>query len=281
MQIKKNNLETIGVDKMYTPWKPDTIDVYGRKINSSIVNKIRTQFDVSLLGSIVVCDVSEEVDTGAKYEIIDGNHRIHAIRNLFGVDVEVEVQVLEYMEEKDRASMFLRLNANRSRVGSVDSFRAGLIAGHQNEQEIWDILQRRGLKVKGLSPRSWPYVNGLQDVYQIFTKDKRPNGVLDLTIHVLIAAYEDASNKERTKTFNRECMRMVSGFLFKTIHNPLLNIKRLIDTIRKHDSVTWARRYGGAIEFHEKLKGEAKWVTGGYVTLQEEYNKRLSEKNQL
>ena len=72
MQIKKNNLETIGVDKMYTPWKPDTIDVYGRKLNPSIVNKIRTQFDVSLLGSIVVCDVSEEVDTGAKYEIIDG-----------------------------------------------------------------------------------------------------------------------------------------------------------------------------------------------------------------
>ena len=279
MEIKREGVESIEVNTMYTPFAENSMDKYGRKLAGALVKKIAYNFDQRLLGDIVVCDVSREQDASAKYEIIDGNHRIHAIRKLYGDDTTVEVKVVPYMDEASRADLFLELNNNRTRVSATDKFKASVIAGKTTENEIWRILQRRELNVKGLNSVAWPSVNGVHDIRQIYTKDPRPDGVLDLTIHCIIEAYDDTTSDYRQKAFHREGLQMVAGFLSKVLHKPQFDKRKLINTLKSKPSVQWAADF----QQFQILAGEddedgANWVNGGYAVLRKAYNKNFKKK---
>ena len=255
------------------------MDKYGRKLAGHLIKRIANNFDQRLLGDIVVCDVSREQDAAAKYEIVDGNHRIHAIRMVYGDDTTVEVKVVPYMDEASRADLFLELNNNRTRVSATDKFKASVIAGRTIENEIWRILQRRGLNVKGLNSVAWPSINGLHDIRQIYTKDPRPEGVLDIAIKCIIEAYDDTTKDYRAKAFHREGLQMVAGFLFKALDNPQFDSDKLIKVLKSQNSVQWAADF----QQFQTLAGEtdddgANWVNGGYAVLRKAYNKNFRKK---
>ena len=279
MEIRKEGVESVEVNDMYTPFTENSMDKYGRKLARHLIKKIANNFDQRLLGDIVVCDVSREQDAAAKYEIVDGNHRIHAIRRVYGDDTTVDVKVVPYMDEASRANLFLELNNNRTRVSSTDKFKASVIAGRTIENEIWRILQRRGLNVKGLNSIAWPSVNGVHDIRQIYTKDPRPEGLLDMTIQCIIKAYDGTSSEYRQKAFHREGLQMVAGFLFKVLDKPQFDKTKLINTLRSKSSVEWAADF----QQFQTLAGEtdedgANWVIGGYGVLRKAYNKNFKKK---
>lgn len=278
MDIKKQGVENIGISNMYTPFTENSMDKYGRKLAKYMISRIANNFDERLLGDIVVCDVSRERDAAAKYEIVDGNHRIHAIRKLYGDDTTIEVKVVPYMDEASRADLFLELNNNRTRVSATDKFKASVIAGKTVENEIWRILQRRGLNVKGLNSVAWPSINGLHDIRQIYTKDPRPEGVLDIAIKCIIEAYDDTTKDYRAKAFHREGLQMVAGFLFKALDKPQFDSDKLIKVLKSKNSVQWAADF----QQLQILAGDndddgANWVNGGYVVLKKQYNRNIKK----
>ena len=98
---------------------------YAREITTSNLRKIMTNFNLEALGEIIICDVREE-NTKVPYEIIDGNHRVHAIRSLFGETTKVKCTVLPYMALEQRAELFRTLNEDRKQPTKLEikvSFR--------------------------------------------------------------------------------------------------------------------------------------------------------------
>lgn len=83
------------------------------------------------------------------YFIIDGQHRIEAMKQWLGDGWEVqkiECRVYQGLSEKDEAEMFDRLN-DQLTVNTFDKFRVRVTAGREMETKIDGIVKSLGLKI--------------------------------------------------------------------------------------------------------------------------------------
>lgn len=115
MEIKRFKVKDIGVD------------VYQRPVSKAHVAKIVREFDERLLG-LPVLSVR---DNGSCY-VVDGQHRIEALRKL-GV-TEVDCQVLREADSKAEAQLFVKVNTTKKGLNGVDKF-FGLLEA-KNESAI-------------------------------------------------------------------------------------------------------------------------------------------------
>lgn len=283
MFSKKNNeivanLVKVPINQMYTPYVPNSISGYGRPVRDTLVNTITNQFDENMVGVVTVYDMEGREKAPLPYEINDGNHRVHAIRNVLGEDAALGVLIKPYAEKKYRAQMYLDLNQNKRKVDAVETFRAALVAEKPLETEIWNILKRRGIDIVKLSGKKWPYIRGLDDITTIYNHDPRPNGLLDVTLNVLKIAYTDADEQRRKYAFQRSCLRMVSGLLNEAQHK--VDLERLVNVVSSLPSFEWKNRYTSSESIlPEEHKGSFKYA--GYVVLSKEYNKGLRKKKRI
>ena len=78
--------------------------------------------------------------------ILDGQHRIYALRqNGFGNE-ELECEVYEHLSEREMADRFLGRNSMKA-VKAFDRFQVAVTAGHAREAAIHRLVDEAGLKI--------------------------------------------------------------------------------------------------------------------------------------
>lgn len=80
------------------------------------------------------------------YYVIDGQHRIEAVRRALGDDQQIQCLVYEGLTEAQEAEFFLASNNNLT-VDAFAKFRVGITAGRFEDCEIDRVVRAQGLRV--------------------------------------------------------------------------------------------------------------------------------------
>ena len=111
-----------------------------RDLNQARVDKLAARFDMEQLGTPVVSH------RGPHFYLIDGQHRIEALKkNGYGA-WEVQCWAYQGLAEADEAAMFLTLNDTLT-VGAYPTFKVAVQAGRPEETDIDRIVRAQGLRV--------------------------------------------------------------------------------------------------------------------------------------
>jgi len=109
------------------------------------VDRLLANFDPEKLGLIILSHRDK------RYYIVDGQHRVAAIREWLGEGWEkqkIECEVYDGLDEPEEADLWLYFNDTLA-SSALDKFNVGLIAGRRPEVQIAAIVQRAGLSVAG------------------------------------------------------------------------------------------------------------------------------------
>ncbi len=109
-----------------------------RELNQSRVDRILATFDLEQLGTPTVNRRDEH------YYVIDGQHRIEALKQMGWNDQQVQCWTYEGLTEREEAEKFLKLN-DVLVVNSFAKFRVGVQAGRLAECDIDRIVRAQGL----------------------------------------------------------------------------------------------------------------------------------------
>jgi len=155
-----------------------------RELKQHRVNELLANFDLDDFG-IPVVSWRE-----GRYFIIDGQHRIEALKQWLGVGWEiqkVECRVYQGLSEAEEADMFDRLN-NVLIVAAYDKFRIRVEAGRETETAIAKVLKQENLVIsRDEVPGAVSAVGTLVRVYERSDAD-----VLAKTLRIIRDAFGDA-----------------------------------------------------------------------------------------
>lgn len=110
------------------------------KLNRSRVDYIASNLDVEQIGHPTV-----NFD-GEHYWILDGWHRVEALKASGWGDQQIQCWVYEELTQSEMAETFLRLNDTLT-VSAFDKFTKAVQAGHEVECDIDRIVRAQGLHV--------------------------------------------------------------------------------------------------------------------------------------
>lgn len=131
-----------------------------RELNQARVDRLIANFDLEQLGTPTVNH------RGGFYWIIDGQHRIEALRGIGWGDQQIQCWTWDGLSEKQEAEKFLVLNDVLS-VHAFDRFRVGVNAGRDVPTEVDRIVREQGLHVaQTQAPGSISAVGTMMRVYQ-------------------------------------------------------------------------------------------------------------------
>jgi hypothetical protein len=103
---------------------------------------LAAKFDIEALGFPVVSK------RGGGYWVIDGQHRIGAMRMVgFSDSDQIQVECYEGLTEAEEAELFL-VRDERTKIGTLDRFRIGVVAGRDEDEAIDEIVQSLGFRVE-------------------------------------------------------------------------------------------------------------------------------------
>lgn len=111
-----------------------------REINSARVDRIVATFDLEQIGTPTV-SARDEV-----FYIIDGQHRIEALRQIGWGDQQVQCWTYNGLTEQDEAEKFLKINDTLA-VSAFYRFRVGVQAGREAECDVDRIVRAQELRV--------------------------------------------------------------------------------------------------------------------------------------
>lgn len=155
-----------------------------RELKAHRVNELLANFDLDFFGQPAVSWRE------GKYFIIDGQHRIAALKAWLGEGWEIqkiECRVYQGLSESEEADMFDRLN-NALLVSAFDRFRIRVEAGRDEESEIAKVLKQENLVIsRDEVPGAVSAVGTLVRVYERSDAD-----VLGKTLRIIRDAFGDA-----------------------------------------------------------------------------------------
>jgi hypothetical protein len=111
-----------------------------RDLQQYRVDHLASNFDVEQIGTLTVNK------RGESYFIIDGQHRVEAMRQMGWGDQQVQCWVYEGLTEEEEAARFLILNDTLT-VTAVPKFKVAVTAGRPREVAISDIVHQVGYSV--------------------------------------------------------------------------------------------------------------------------------------
>lgn len=111
-----------------------------REIRRARVDRIVASFDLEQIGTPTV----NERD--GHFYIIDGQHRIEALRELGWGDQQIQCWTYAGLSEEDEAEKFLKLNDTLA-VDAMSKFKVGVHAGRAEECDIDRIVRAADLRV--------------------------------------------------------------------------------------------------------------------------------------
>jgi hypothetical protein len=250
-------------------WLPESalkIDPsYQRPLKRGTTKSIVSKFNERYLGTILV-----SYRGGGNYYIIDGQHRIAALREVGLAGVLVRCQVYTGLSVSEEADMYLGANHDSKRGGgnkvtSVDMFTARKRAGDVAECEIYAQLSERGLSV-GSSASHVRAVAALASLHK--------TGVLDTVLDVCL----DWSRKhgDDMKAFDNKALRGVGSFVRK--HGDGIDMRHLLSRLKGASPGDVLQKMEGAKSFFgANINNEQ----AACMVLRQLYNKRLRKTRQL
>lgn len=152
-----------------------------RAVNPARVDQIAAHFDPEDVGTPTVSYRDET------YYIIDGQHRVEAMRLIGWDDQQIQCWTYEGMTEDEEAERFLKLNDTLS-VNAMSKFRVSVAAGRERESDIDRVVRAANCVVTNDKiPGAIGAVGTLGKIY-----DRSGPGTLSRTIRIIRDAYGDA-----------------------------------------------------------------------------------------
>lgn len=152
-----------------------------REINPARVDRLAVDFDLEQMGTPTV-----NLRDGS-YFIIDGQHRIEALREIGFGGEQVQCWTYEGLSETDEAEMFLKLNDYLA-IPAIPKYRAAITAQRPAETDIDRIVRSLGLVVSASKmPGAIQAVGTLGRVYS-----RSGPKVLSRTLRLTRDAYGDS-----------------------------------------------------------------------------------------
>lgn len=112
-----------------------------RNLDRQRAARIAEDLDPAAIGVITVSRRAN-----GSYHIIDGQHRVEALRLAGGDKEQVNCRVFTGLSAEDEARMFRLLN-NTTRLQALDKFRVRVVEGEKVATHISDLLAKYGWKV--------------------------------------------------------------------------------------------------------------------------------------
>lgn len=123
-----------------------------------------------------------------RYAIIDGQHRIAALRKVEGADATVPAWVYSYLGVSDEADRYLAYNRDRHKPSIFDEFKAELLEGDDDALGISSIVGANGMIIKnGPNKNGVQGISALRFVYRQYGPD-----MLDDVLSILHDSFGDA-----------------------------------------------------------------------------------------
>jgi len=114
-----------------------------RPLDPKKVAKIAADFDPDAFGLILVCRTPD----ASFYHVIDGQHRVDAVRGMWGEQEQVPCRVINTTDPRRAADIWAKMNTDRTKPSTIERFRVAVTAGHQQEASINKLLVSLGYEV--------------------------------------------------------------------------------------------------------------------------------------
>ena len=131
---------------------------YQRVTNPKQVKSIVQHFDEAKLGALTVSL------RGGKYYIIDGAHRLSALRTLKYTHALCEI--LTGLRHKQEADYFRRQGQDKRALRPIDLFKAGIIAGDEKCVRINEIVKSNSFQI-GFSHKNFYLLGAIHALFSI------------------------------------------------------------------------------------------------------------------
>jgi hypothetical protein len=136
-----------------------------REFNDRHANKIAASFDPDLFDDLVVTLPNGD----GIYHVVDGQHRMAAIRSLWGEEEKVPCRIVDAKDPARAASIFDKINTGRRLPTGIEKFRVRVTAGSETEVAINKVVAFMGLRVEhNDGPNSIRAVAALMNVHNSF-----------------------------------------------------------------------------------------------------------------
>jgi hypothetical protein len=154
---------------------------YQRPLSMGHVRKIAREFNLKAFGVLLV---SERAN--GTYWIIDGQHRLAAVKALGRGDMRLPCHVYRNLSVAEEAEIF-HMQTQRKAISTVDRFRARLFAGDEHALSLNRIIQKHGLHVEQNTRRgTLPGIGAVERIY-----DRQGAQQLDDILTIAVAAWGD------------------------------------------------------------------------------------------
>lgn len=153
-----------------------------RQFKPAQADEYAADFDLEALGYPVV-----NLRDGY-FWIVDGQHRIAALKLIGWGDQQVQCEAYEGLSEAEEAELFLRRD-NRRAIATFPKFAIGVVAGRKEECDIDRIVQEQNLTIS----RSRTGIGAVGSLRRVYRRGGPE--VLARTLQIIRDAYGDAGFK--------------------------------------------------------------------------------------
>jgi len=157
-----------------------------RELNSAWVQELVAEMDPEQLGN------PEVNQRGHHYYIMDGQHRIEAVKQWLGDDWQeqhVECWVTRGLTEQEEAETFLMLN-RKLNINTFDKFRVSVKAGRAVETDIKAIVESQGLCIAKSRKSNDGAISAVGTLRKVYQRDGSES--LGRALAIIRDAYGDA-----------------------------------------------------------------------------------------
>jgi hypothetical protein len=231
VRFKSGKMSKLVKNKLSSTVKPDDLHLdlsYQRSVNENKVRLIMNNFNEHAIG-VVTLSMRENGDL----YIIDGSHRIEALKRLGLGGSDLNAIVFFDLSLEEESELFILMNENRTKPKRADIHKASALSNIGAASEINEMLASIGLHI-GSKPGE-NTVRAITHLYKVY--DKVGIETLKKVMTVLIDA-----NGNHSSSFQAEYMTAV-GMIFAKFKN--VDSTRLAVAIASAGSPTLALANAG------------------------------------
>lgn len=115
-----------------------------REFNERHSQKIAASFDPDLFDDLVVTLPNGD----GIYHVVDGQHRMSAIRSLYGEEEKVPCRIVTAQDPARAAAIFDKINTGRRLPTGIEKFRVRVTAGSETEVAINKVVTWLGCRIE-------------------------------------------------------------------------------------------------------------------------------------
>lgn len=115
-----------------------------RPFQESHAKKIAAEFDTDKFDPPVITKPNGQ----GHYHIVEGQHRVWAVRALFGDEEKLKCRMVNATDPKRAAEIFLGINAGRKAVKPVPQFQVAVTAGREPQTTINKLVAKLGYRIQ-------------------------------------------------------------------------------------------------------------------------------------